>query len=351
MTEATRIRAEREEIIRTQFRGLEGAMSGREIAREYGIPQSVVSTISRLLMEETETSYAPLEIDGMGPDDALPNGDDVVGAWKRRQKESEEVSKARYSQVIKIPGPGPAAIWWSSDWHCGAEFCDVIRLEKDIETVSKTDGMYAALGGDYHENAIGRMAFTGSNTPTTVMQEIVGIDHYFGLLGKKIIMLVGGNHDQGRMMKEVGLDHIALLLKSSRCLYDRDEILVNLKLGKATWLTQLRHKWKGYSKYNPTHGFDNADKFGEFPFDLAIGGHTHNGTEIVQRWNRLRRQYWHGIQLGTYKTLDDYAIREGFARPPEVGTAVTIHYPDGRIFATHDMEMAVDLLKFARSRS
>ena len=339
-------RLEREKIVQDNFKGFDGMMNQKEIVEKFGIPKSTLSE----MISDMKKDPVEVEVVGLTALDAMPDPDDVREKWKKRVEQEKVKKVKRYSQRIRFPENLPCGLWWSSDWHLGSPYADVVLLEEHIELVNKTPGMYAALAGDYHEACIGRMSFTGNEIPTTFAEELIGLDMYVGMLAEKLILMTAGNHDAGRAAKAIGLDHIALMMRGTGCLYDRDEIRFKLECGDASWNVEARHRWKGHSKYNPTHGQENAALFGDYDFDLAVGGHLHNGTLLREFWNGKRQRKGLVVQLGTYKMADSFAKEIGFNDSPPDPTGAIVFFPDGRMFASADIETAVEFLAFARKR-
>ena len=80
-----------------------------------------------------------------------------------------------------------------------------------------------------------------------------------------------------------------------------------------------RHKWRGSSIYNATHGQERGARFDDPNFDVYVGAHVHKGAMAREFIHDAGRRL--AMLTGTYKAVDDYASSEGFPRN-DASTAV-----------------------------
>jgi len=339
--------SENERKIRHAIAALGPGATYKAIASHAGVSTSTAHRIAQSLeiLRKRKSTDSICVIEGLTADDTLPDAATIYSRLEAIQDEAEMELEKRYSQTIKIPGGKPVGIVFSSDWHFGGRYVDYRSIQRDIQTIVETEGMYTVLGGDYHENWIGRIFSPQYQNELTIEQELTLVDDAIGKLHDKILAMCAGNHDAGRHVKVAGWDHIRRLLKGSKFLYDRDEVCFTLKLGSTEWRVKLRHKWRGYSQYNPTHGQEKDRKFVEL-HDISIGGHTHNGTLFREEF--AHGKYRMNIQTGTYKYHDDYGVEQGFSQTPPNPVGCLILYPDGSWMTAKDLQRAAGILGYLR---
>jgi hypothetical protein len=109
------------------------------------------------------------------------------------------------------------------------------------------------------------------------------------------------------------------------------------------WPIRCRHKWRGTSIYNPTHGIERAQKWDQ-DFLVGIGGHTH--AAAVAREFNAGGQTGLAVMLGAYKTVDTYARELGVPKANN-GTAVAITFDaeSGSVTGTTDLEAAAKFMR------
>lgn len=145
------------------------------------------------------------------------------------------------------------------------------------------------------------------------------------------------------------MDILRLVMPDTCRLYARHELLLDVAFrGGASCRMLLRHKWPRSSQYNPTHGIEWAARFGDTPFDVGVGGHTHPGSFC--REYPYQRRMMKSIMIGTYKFADDYRDAGQFPRQPEGhrGSGALVMWPDGRTAFYSDLQTAAEFLAFLR---
>lgn len=291
-----------------------------------------------------------VDIYGVMPGNGEHDAEKILDRYIERQKSVEEKINKRYSQVINIRDDKPVCVAFFSDIHLGNSNADYEQFKADVSTVAKTDGLYALGVGDYVDNWIGKLEGVQRHQPMEFDEEMALMQWFFDTLDESLLAVLAGNHEN-RTPKIAGIDYVKHLLKGKKLLYDSDEILFTLKLGGAEWRVKMRHKWRGYSKYNETHPMESEIKFGDFLFDIGIGGHTHNGTLMRPFFQYNKKVY--SVLLGTYLLFDKYSTSLGFSNrrtPASSGCGAMIFYPDGDLQHFDNLGRAADYLKYLRSK-
>lgn len=317
-----------------------------EIASEMGISQrGVLRLLQRAKQAQTQPQPNPVHISGLTPSDHQPEPECIWDELIQKQATTEQYVAQKYAQAIRVCEHKPIAIATLSDLHLGSNYCDYRGIKHDAEMIAQTDGMYALAAGDYWDNWIGKLEFIQRQQKCDFESELRLVEWWFETLGNSLLCVIAGNHDN-RTKNIAGIDYVKKLLGKRKLLYDSDEVSFKLQFADTEWKIKARHKWRGHSMYNQTHGEERDARFGDVDWDIAIGGHTHEGTvfrEFVHN-GRLRL----AVQIGTYCYEDRYARGLGLPQNrPGVGGIV--FHPDGKIETKRDLETTAKYLAWARS--
>jgi predicted phosphodiesterase len=232
----------------------------------------------------------------------LPN---LINLGKRAQDKMQ----AKAGQTITV-NKLPFMLCLMSDIHGGAK-CDYETIASDVKIIRDTEDCYCIVAGDVTDNfIIGSLSQIQKAQPTTHENEIAFSKWFCDMIKDKLLAWISGNHDNWTY-KVSGIDPYKYYLKTSGCLYDRNEVIFDLINDgvKERWI--VRHKWKSGSIFNPTHGIEVGWERNGEDFDVGVGGHTHIATlhrEFIK--HDIKRS---AIILGTYKLLDEFGKEIGFA--------------------------------------
>jgi hypothetical protein len=167
-------------------------------------------------------------------------------------------------------------------------------------------------------------------------------------LAPRLLLSVAGNHDLWTYAL-TNVDYLKEIHEKLNpdVLYSRYDVGVKIVVGDQSYLARVRHTWKGYSQYNPTHGIEWAAKFDQGrPFDIGVAAHTHS-SGLYRQFNNGGKT-GHALLCGSYKTYDDYAEQKGFPKPNE-SAAVALMFCDGTISGTNNIYSAARLMEIAYS--
>lgn len=242
---------------------------------------------------------------------------------------------------------GPVCIVNTADWHMGSEGTDYQRFESEAQIIRDTPGMYLGMVGDALDNfIIGKLAMLRiDSTRFRVSEEWALVKHGLGLVASKLIYVVDGNHDQWTHMVS-GIDYFGEVVEHIRpgVVYANDELSIDIIVGATPTRFRMRHKWKGTSIYNDTHGIERAAKFDKGrSFDVGVAAHTHASG--------LSREFNNGgktglAQLcGSYKRQDRYAKRVGFPQANEATAVATVIDENGIVFGTNNLHGAAAYMR------
>ncbi len=271
---------------------------------------------------------------------------DEEAVWRRAcalWSETEARHRRRRDQAITLPGQVAGLVCFA-DEHLGDPGVDYPRFEREARLVAETPGLYAVQVGDLVSNFIKpKMLPLRLQARLAVPDEAVLAKRGLRLLAPKLVATVGGNHEAWTEQLS-GLDYFTDVLAAAcpQSLYDPDECAFDLRLGDRAWRVKLRHRWRGYSYINPTHGIERSCRHDE-RFDLGVGAHTHEAglarEFVVDGRTRL------AVLCGSYKRVDAYPRRLGLpAANPSTAVAVLFDARAGSMLAVPDLEEAARLL-------
>jgi hypothetical protein len=242
---------------------------------------------------------------------------------------------------------GPIAIAFAADLHLGSTGVDYERVFREAQIIAETDGMYLMLVGDLVDNFIlAKLVCARWSTAVSLEEEWVLLKKYLDVVADKLLVSVSGNHEKWTYALS-GIDYFKEALARVRrdVVYDTDDALVRLEVGRAVFPTRLRHRWLGNSIYNPTHGIERAYRF-DGDFIVGVGGHDH-AAGLARQFNAGGRTGM-AVLCGSYKRVDPFARAKGFARP-NGSTAVTVIFDeDGTMIGIDRLEYAASVIRKLR---
>lgn len=259
----------------------------------------------------------------------------AVAEWEKTRR----LETRRQNQVIKFHG-GPVCVVFLADQHVGDDGTDYPRMFQDAQVIAATPGMWAITVGDVlNQFVIGKLRQARDQARLNIPDEWALTRRYLRLLAPKLLASVAGNHDNWTTLL-TGLDYFREVVGSIRpdVLYDADDAKILLKVGSREWPGRIRHQWSGKSIYNPTHGIERlARQDGDFVW--GIGGHTH-ASGVCREFNNAGSVGMAGL-CGSYKTVDAYARKHGFARPNgSAAIAILFDETTGSMTGFSDLGMA-----------
>lgn len=269
--------------------------------------------------------------------------------WRHACDENREQLKTlvgRHKFQVKFPDKLPVGIAAISDQHISVKsYVNLEQMEIDAKLIGKTEGMYAALGGDGVDNHIKHFsAILHANSQPGVQYDLY--DHYLGMFNDKIVAMCSGNHDDWTN-DVAGIDMVGKLAASRRIMFAPDEVRLDISLGNVAYKMAIRHQYRFNSQLNQTHSVKQWYKNGAEEFDIGVICHHH---EIA-----IERVILHGFarwvcRPGSYQKTTAYARRYGFNEND--GMCPTfILYPDHReIVGFHCVHHAAKFLASERAR-
>lgn len=287
-----------------------------------------------------------VSVQGVTPAYEEINEDDIWEQAVLKSRRVREINGRRHDQHITF-SHGPVCLVFLADLHLGDTGVDYERLDDDIETIVETPGMYVVLVGDALNNFIvGRLKDIRMGAEFSISEEWVMVKRVLRKLAPKMIMSVSGNHDLWTFAL-TAVDYLEEIHAriNPDILYSKYDNQVTVSVGEEAHVLRARHKWKGYSQYNPTHGVEWAAKFDKGRhFDIGIAAHTHV-SGLYRQFNNGGKT-GHAIICGSYKIFDWYAEDKGFPLANEAAAVALLIDENGSAVAgTNNLDSAASYMR------
>ena len=328
-------------ISRLTASGIQIPKSGYDPARQ-----------ARLAAGDPSPSQPPREAELDFP--LLPDGkidvNELIERRKTEFKRKDDAHRARKLIPVKVKTTEPIAVCLFGDPHVDDSGTDLGALQRDMEVIKATDGMYAGCIGDVQNNWIGRLARLWGEQETTAMQSWQLVEWFVQELTGKWLFMVQGNHDH---WAGTG-DPLRWIQRQSKVSVTGDHTVrmaLRFPNGQEVRIV-ARHDFPGNSMWNPSHGQLRAAHLTHHDH-LLVSGHKHTGGYQMMRVPATGL-LTHCLQLGSYKVHDSYADALGLPSRLISPSATVIIDPLagelGLVRVEHDIEAAADWLTWRRER-
>ena len=283
----------------------------------------------------------------------LPIGEftaeEIISFMKERYKRKVDYEEARKLIKVVVPITGPIGIVHFGDPHVDDDGTDWAALERDIQLVRETEGLYAANIGDTTNNWVGRLGRLYGQQATSAKQAWILAEWFIKSLSGYWLYMIGGNHDA---WSGEG-DPLHFITSQTQALYEPSEARIGLQFPNGKELViNARHDFAGGSMWNPTHGPMKAAQLGVRD-DIVICGHKHKSGYSPLK-DPESGKVMHCLQVASYKRYDRYAREKGFRDQSLSPCVVTIINPDATdpvdfVQVFWNTETAVRYLKMLRN--
>jgi hypothetical protein len=265
--------------------------------------------------------------------------------FERRKAADEASSLTR----VRVNIAGPYGILHMGDPHLDDDGCDIATLERHLELIDRTPGLFAANVGDLSNNWVGRLARLYSGQSATAADAWRLVEWFVRRV--RWLYLVGGNHD----VWSGAADPVRWFARNADAHYKWHGVRLELTPPSgASVRVNARHDYPGTSQWNGAHAASKAARIGFARDHIYTCGHRHMAAQNMVVFDN-GEHIAHAVRVGTYKVFDDYAEARGFPRE-NLPAAVTIVDPNakhatGLVRVFWDVEGAADYLRFLRARS
>ena len=281
--------------------------------------------------------------------DPAPTADELID--RRRQDFSRKAAAAEARKLIPIQMhvAGPIGIAHFGDPHIDDDGTNIGLLQRHVDIINLTPGMFAGNVGDYRNNWIGRLARLFSEQSTSA-RDAKTLAEWL-LRACPWLYLVGGNHDAWSGAD----DPIEWIARQVHALHQPFACRIELHLPSGRKIrVNARHDFKGHSEWNTAHGVAKAARIGWRDHILTCG-HTHvSGYQVLK--DPSNGLVSHALRVASYKVFDRYAIEKGLPDQNIFACPVTVIDPqfsdnDVRLITTiFDPEEAAEYLTWKRSK-
>lgn len=300
--------------------------------------KQVELAVAKYGMERVVGPPAP-EIVGAGPD-VKPDVEAIREEAARRYRDKARRAHQKAHQRITFPH-GPVCIVFGGDQHIGNAGTDVDRMFSEQEMIRNVPGSYFWQMGDLVDQFIlGRLIAENWKPSLPVAEQWWLAEEYMNGFADRLLAVNAGNHDAWAQ-KASGVDRMRDITPNG-VLYDADTIRATVEVGEHKYRIWTRHKWRGSSMYNMTHGQERGVRFDSPNFDVYVGAHKHTGAVARELIHAGERKI--AIQVGTYKVQDDYALAEGFPAHDASTVCCLILHGDGSFHAMSDLKAALNFM-------
>jgi hypothetical protein len=291
--------------------------------------------------KERHHSTPPLpEIIGAGPDVDV-DIEAIKQEASRRFRDKARRAAQKDKQRI-VFGHGPVCIIFGGDQHIGNQGSDIDRMFEEQEMIRSVPGSYFWQMGDVVDQFIlGRLISENWKPSTPIPEQWWIAEDYIKGFADRLLAVNAGNHDAWAQ-KASGVDRMRDITPNG-VLYDADTIRATVEVGDKQFRIWSRHKWRGSSMYNMTHGQERGIRFDSPRFDVYVGAHRHTGAVARELIHDGQRKI--AIQTGSYKLFDDYADAEGFPKHDASTVCALILNDTGSFFAMSDLRSALEYME------
>lgn len=286
------------------------------------------------------------------PQEASKTTDQIIAervAAFQRKKAGDNFRKAI---DVEIHEDGPIGLCFFGDPHLDNDGTNWPLLQAHLDAVKKNPTMFACSVGDYRDNWVGRLTSIYGHGGAKVTEAVELLEWFTEQV--PWLALSSGNHDS---FGSIHGDVLALItkLKNVPGPYGQDDMRLALNMPNGARATvRMRHRFPGNSMYSPGHGAAKEALLGARDHVLAAG--DIHSADLRTIWHESEQRLCIGLQVGSYKQIDDYAIEKGF-RPvnwtPNMAVIIDPAYADDPlrfITAFWDLEEACDFLTWKRER-
>lgn len=282
-------------------------------------------------------------------DDEIPDGREVLN--RHRDVNAAYIADVRRQRAKMFLVPKePFGVVFFGDPHMENKGCDLVALERDVET-TRAAGLRAVQMGDLNDNfhMRGKLA---SKQAANRMSEKEGLAMIRWLVRDSGVAWdahVLGNHDDW-----AGTAHASLLREwagRTRIFNWMGRLIYNWGDGAVTVLAA--HDFKGQSQFNPLHAMVKR-ALNDGQDDLYVAAHRHEAAK--GDWaNAHRGKHYQFMRVAGYKRVDEYAWTKDFPEASEGSSGVMVVDPwaetkAGRMRLFLDVTEGAEMVQFLRSR-
>lgn len=271
------------------------------------------------------------------------DADEVLARMQKAYARTAQYYRRTQAQTIEF-GRGPVALVFMADLHLGSSGVDYERLFAEARIVRELPNTWLVLVGDLLDNFVhSKLMHVRHQAQASIDDEWALVRRFLEIVAPKLLVSVGGNHERWTLTL-AGIDYFRSVLAQivPRAIYDANDVLIRVKVGKIGIDLRVRHQWQGNSIYNATHGIERAARFDQ-NFALGVGAHTHVASLARQFVVNGRTHL--ALLCGSYKVYDPFARERGFAQANGDTAVAAVLFPDGDMLGLNRLERVREWVK------
>ena len=264
---------------------------------------------------------------------ATPDAGELLARRKAEFARVDAAYESRKLVGVRVKLDGPIGIAHFGDPHVDDPGTNIGLLERHIDVVRRTEGMFAANVGDLQNLWVGRLARLYGEQSTSARESWTLTEWLVGSL--EWLYLIAGNHD---MWAGSG-NPLEWMIRTQPGVIEPHGARLSLRFPNGREVRiNARHDFRGHSMWNTVHGAAKAAQMGWRDHILTCG-HTHTaGYQPVKC--PATGMISHAIRVASYKTHDRYASQLGLPDQNITENVVTVIDPD----ATHERRLVTVFL-------
>lgn len=320
-------------------------------AKALGISRGGLQTRLRIAEERRISGGAAETEDLIFPD--LPSSElspkELIAQAAVRFERHLEARDARRWMEIKVKSNKPIGLAFVGDPHLDNNGCNWPLLNRDIDIMAKTPGMYAVNMGDLTDNWVGRLIRLYADQEMSKKQAWKLAAWFMNNAGINWLCHILGNHDAWN-------DGPYLIKANAAPQVPVEDWQSRFKVcfpNGTSFKVHAAHDFPGSSIWNKMHGPTKASMLLE-QADIYACAHKHEWA-INTSENAQRGFIYHLIRSRGYKFIDSYADQLGYPSQQFGATITAVVDPavEGvtRIRCFPDLEEAAEFLNYKRARA
>lgn len=193
------------------------------------------------------------------------------------------------------------------DLHLENFWTHLDKIQRDIETIKKTNNLVVFFAGDATDNPVKYQDLSFEDlAPPRYSRRFFEI--ILNVIKNKIGGMISGDHERHGEEK-ADFDYLQELARRWDLPYLGYRGKINLKVGDVDYKVALTHKAKGHSEYNPFHPLVKLARK-TMEFDIGLIGHRHTSNIAIQSVRGKQRAF---LTVGSYKVEDRYSRQRGYS--------------------------------------
>lgn len=248
--------------------------------------------------------------------DAVPDVEDdyedeekTWDEWVENYRDPDEEYPA-YEQKLKMKGRD-ILVACVSDTHFGSKALrkTLKKLDRDMKTIKEREDTFMVFVGDIIDYGPASPRGLGQDQQLKYKNQLAMANAFVNEFGESILAMASGCHSHFTYNLTGEFPERKLAEKTYGGIFIGDGGMLDIKLGDCTYKIFMSHKLRGGSKKNPAGSLLNI-AMESMDFDIGVTAHKHTPAVSTRP---LREKQIHMINCGSYKGMDLYARKNGYA--------------------------------------